>query len=43
VNGTGLGLCPVVVFSISHAQSFVSITIDLIFSCFETQVPVIII
>jgi hypothetical protein len=43
VNGTGSGLCSVVVFGISHAQCFVSVTRELVFCCFESQIPVTVI
>jgi hypothetical protein len=40
MNGTGSGLCSVVVFSIRHAHSFVSVGRELVSSCFMSQIPV---
>jgi hypothetical protein len=44
VNGTGgSGLCPMAVSAFSHAQSFVYVTGELVFSCFVSQIPVTVI
>jgi hypothetical protein len=43
VNGTGSVLCEKVVFGISHVHSFVSVTRELVFSCFVHEISVTII
>jgi hypothetical protein len=43
VNGTGSGLCPILVIGISLAQSFASVARELVSSCFVSHIPVTVI